>query len=150
MLKIMVFPNTNKLDYEPNKHWERKRECCLCVGFPICPSDNNHFTQWQITLATERSVTWIMNNSKTGNWKLYRANFTSKVITINGARSVWHFFPSCLSQGWLWCWRACVTGARGLLTCSSFQWNSAGLKESSWIKSRLRRNTRRQLWTYRE
>ncbi len=149
MLKIKVFPNTNKPDYELNKHWERKRECCLCIGFPICLSDNNNFTSDRSLVATERSVTWIMNNSKTGNWKLYRANFTSQMITINGARSVWHFsHPVYHRAGYDV--DVHVTGARGLLTCSSLQWNSAGLKESSWIKPRLRRNTRWQLWTYRE
>lgn len=68
-----------------------KVSAVFCVGFPICPSDNNHFTSDRSLIATERSVTRIMNNSETGNWKLYRANFTSQVITINGARSVWHF-----------------------------------------------------------
>lgn len=47
-----------------------------------------------------------------------------------------------------------VAGERGFapecLTCSSFQWNSAGLKVSTWVKSLLSRNTRRQLWTYSE
>lgn len=84
-------PKHKQATNEPNKHRERKYECCLCVGFPICPSDNNHFTGDRSLIAMERSVKQIMNNSKTGNWKLYRANFASQVITINGARSAWHF-----------------------------------------------------------
>lgn len=56
----------------------------------------------------ERSVIRIMNNSKTGNWKLYRVNFTSQVITTNGARSVWHFShpvyqnAGCDVEGHVW------------------------------------------------
>lgn len=72
--KSRCFRNKNTPDNNHQKEWTLNDGVRRLLNLSF---DNNHFRTDRSPVTTERSVTQIMNNSKTGNWKWYRVSLTS-------------------------------------------------------------------------